>query len=73
VARRISQFATIYAAFTALRKVFNVGAAAVLDYNPNVVDPAIADAFYDELSVRDSTSDLPTSTPQCQATAAHRY
>jgi hypothetical protein len=53
--------------------VFSVGADAVLDDNSNKVYPSIPNAFYDELSVRDSTSDLPTSTPQCQATATHKY
>jgi hypothetical protein len=52
---------------------FHVGAAAVLDDNPNVVYPAIPNAYYDELSVKSNSNSLPASTTSCTATASHSY
>ena len=53
--------------------VFNVGSGAVLDDNSDIVYPAIPNAFYDELSLRSTSSVLPASTTSCTATATHSY
>ena len=65
---------TVFPTITqATSKVFAVGSAAGLEDAPDAFYPAIPNAFYGQLSVTDTTSDLPTSTPSCTATASHSY
>jgi hypothetical protein len=52
---------------------FDVGSAAVLTDNSNIVYQAIPNAFYDEISVKNTISNLPANKPNCTATATHNY